>query len=184
MGSNHEDEDIDIVGDDHTHNNNNNNNNRNSSMSSSDASRDLQLHVYGPPQFSEADVLACMMNVNEQGNENREVSGKKFDEGDYIKAENTSPCSVDMLFKDEMDSDDGERKRLDSEKEEVETLKAKLKKLESSSKCSKCTVNDFFKVIKQQQSSHCIFIRNLCRIQLLILDVGTFSVKSVGSHLW
>jgi hypothetical protein len=65
--NNVDEEDIDIVGDDHTHaHNNNNNNNRersNLSVSSSDASRDLQLHVYGPPQFSEADVLTCMNQV-------------------------------------------------------------------------------------------------------------------------
>ena len=127
INSNHDDEDIDIVGDDHA---NNNNNNRNSSMSSSDASRDLQLHVYGPPQFSEADVLACMINVDEDGH----------DDGDFIKAEASSPCSDETLYKDEMDCDEGGRKRVDSEKEEVETLKAKLKKLESSSKCSKCMV--------------------------------------------
>lgn len=135
MSSNHDDEDIDIVGDDHAHNNNNNN--RNSSMSSSDASRDLQLHVYGPPQFSEADVLACMVNVEEEEEDNRDVSGKAYDDGDYIKVETSSPCS-----EDDMDCEEGGRKRVDvdSDKEEVETLKAKLKKLESSSKCSKCMV--------------------------------------------
>ena len=44
-------------------------------MSSSESSRDLQLHVYGPPQFTEADVLACMNEEQEESDEDKK-SGK------------------------------------------------------------------------------------------------------------
>merc|ERR1712223_70826 len=73
-------EDIDIVGDD----GNNNKNNSSGNLSSSESSRDLQLHVYGPPQFTEADVLACMSNLEEmekdkQQSQSELVSNNKED---------------------------------------------------------------------------------------------------------
>ena len=63
--TNPDEEDIDIVGDD-GNNNKNNNNSSTGNLSSSESSRDLQLHVYGPPQFTEADVLACMNQLEEE----------------------------------------------------------------------------------------------------------------------
>ena len=30
------------------------------------SSRDLQLHIYGPPKFTEADVLACMNRLEDK----------------------------------------------------------------------------------------------------------------------
>ena len=63
--TNLDEEDIDIVGDD-GNNNKNNNNSSTGNLSSSESSRDLQLHVYGPPQFTEADVLACMNQLEEE----------------------------------------------------------------------------------------------------------------------
>ena len=125
-----DDEDIDIVGDDHHPNNNNNNRERsNLSLSSSDASRDLQLHVYGPPQFSEADILTCMNQLEEEEEEMR----RQHD--GFIKTEARSP---DHRMKEESDENGDECD--EGRKEDVETLKARLKQLEGSSRCSKCEV--------------------------------------------
>ena len=74
--TNPDEEDIDIVGDD-GNNNKNNHNNTSSNLSSSESSRDLQLHVYGPPQFTEADVLACMNEEQEESDEDKK-SGKVY----------------------------------------------------------------------------------------------------------
>ena len=71
-----DEEDIDIVGDD-GNNNKNNHNNTSSNLSSSESSRDLQLHVYGPPQFTEADVLACKNKEQDESDEDKK-SGKVY----------------------------------------------------------------------------------------------------------
>ena len=55
------------------------------SLSSSDASRELQLHVYGPPQFSEADVLNCLSQMEEEEEQTRGQTDN------YIKTEVQSP---------------------------------------------------------------------------------------------
>ena len=134
--SNNDDEDIDIVGDDHHANNNNNNRDRsNLSLSSSDASRDLQLHVYGPPQFSEADILACMSQMEEEEEETRRQTD------DFIKTEVASP---DSRMKEEREENGEECDEERKENEDVEKLKEKLKQLEGSTKCSKCVVSFFF----------------------------------------
>ena len=76
--TNPDEEDIDIVGDD-GNNNKNNHNNTSSNLSSSESSRDLQLHVYGPPQFTEADVLACMNEDQDESDEDKKSeNGKVF----------------------------------------------------------------------------------------------------------
>ena len=80
--TNPDEEDIDIVGDD-GNNNKNNHNNTSSNLSSSESSRDLQLHVYGPPQFTEADVLACMNEEQEESDEDKK-SGKVYQS--YIRS--------------------------------------------------------------------------------------------------
>ena len=79
--TNPDEEDIDIVGDD-GNNNKNNHNNTSSNLSSSESSRDLQLHVYGPPQFTEADVLACMNEDQDESDEDKK-SGKVYQK--YIR---------------------------------------------------------------------------------------------------
>ena len=124
-----DDEDIDIVGDDHT--NNNNRERSNLSLSSSDASRDLQLHVYGPPQFSEADVLTCMSQLEEEADLKRNDNA--------IKMEAQSP---DLRMKEETFETDCDERRNEAA-EDVETLKAKLRQMEGSAKCSKCDVSLF-----------------------------------------
>jgi hypothetical protein len=125
-----DDEDIDIVGDDHAVNNNNHRERSNMSLSSSDASRDLQLHVYGPPQFSEADVLTCMSQIEEE-----EESRRRND--DFIKVEAQSPG---RRMKEEAEE---ERDGCDEKNEEVEKLRAKLKQLQGLARCSKCEVRTF-----------------------------------------
>ena len=59
--TNPEDEDIDIVGCEGDNSTIGNKTNTSGNLSSSESSRDLQLHVYGPPQFTEADVVACIL---------------------------------------------------------------------------------------------------------------------------
>ena len=151
LSNNADDEDIDIVGDDPT----NNNNNRNMSLSSSDASRELQLHVYGPPQFSEADVLSCISQIEE---EEEEETRRRETEG-FIKTEARSPDNDRMKEESEDIAEDGEEgaEGRRQEMEDVEALKAKLKQLEGSTKCSKCVVSFHpLNVIKRYYVTHLI----------------------------
>ncbi len=119
-------EDIDIVGDGKEKNN----------TSIDSGSSEVQNHVYGPPQFTEADVLACVKQQEEDGDKEERKDG---DEDEEAK-ENGIKKEVDDEEKDGEDD-----KVMDAEGEEegkdVEKLKAKLRAVEDSSKCSKCTVS-------------------------------------------
>ena len=114
-----DDEDIDIVGDCPK---------ANTSLSSaSSSSRDLQTHVYGPPQYTEADVLACVKES--------ETKMEQDDEGEA------------KTIKKEAEEEEGEEatKEEDEEKENVETLKAKLREMKGGNNCSKCKVRNHFR---------------------------------------
>ena len=120
---NSDDEDIDIVGDGMLKDPNN------TSLSSSSESG-IQSHVYGPPQFTDADVLQCMKDNEEKGEEIK----KEVEEEEEEKEEEEE---------EENNGDNKERKRKRSRKikeEDVEGLKKKLKEMEENNKCSKCLV--------------------------------------------
>ena len=122
--TNLDEEDIDIVGDD----GNNNKNNNSGNLSSSESSRDLQLHVYGPPQFTEADVLACMNTPEENDNEDEKMEDKQSeaDQESLIKREVNSP---------DPGMDDQEAKEDDREPQDIKKVIQ-----QDRSKCSKCLV--------------------------------------------
>jgi hypothetical protein len=130
-----DEEDIDIVGDD------GNNNKNNTSGNSSESSRDLQLHVYGPPQFTEADVLASICE--------HEEALKQSDEEGIVKREVTSP---DLSTSNNIDEHgiaaDSDQQLLDNEDVKMEDLKEKLKQFEDKSKCSKCLVSTLPKYLQ------------------------------------
>ena len=157
-------EDIDIVGDDGTKANTTTN-----TGSDGDSSRDLQLHVYGPPQFTEADVLACMKDEEENGSSLEEVR---------VKREATSPFSSDdpaEAAKENIKqnrSEDTDPDQAEEEEVKLETLKEKLKKLEDSSKCSKCLV------------SFITNIQNLFLSTLMLLCFIVENVKVSCSERW
>ena len=76
-------------------------------------SADGTVRFYGPAQFTDADVLAFMTS-----------------EGGAVKAEPpASPAVATVKTEDEKENGD-----------DINVLKEKLKKLEESNKCSKCTV--------------------------------------------
>ena len=131
--TNPDDEDIDIVGDD-GNNNKNKNNNNSSNLSSSESSRDLQLHVYGPPQFTEADVLACLSQLENQENLDEtmetEMEDKKDDQKLVVKREAESPSNNSLSDIEEP---------CPSENQPPKVTKIKIK-MEDKSKCSKCLV--------------------------------------------
>lgn len=117
--TNPDDEDIDIVGDD-----GNNNKNNSGNLSSSESSRDLQLHVYGPPQFTEADVLACM----------NELDDDKKSETAVVKREVASPALSG--------SASAEDEEPHTHNNEAEDTKPQTKMMmQDKSKCSKCLVS-------------------------------------------
>ena len=125
--TNLDEEDIDIVGDD----GNNNKNNNSGNLSSSESSRDLQLHVYGPPQFTEADVLACMNTPEENDNEEEKMEDKQSeaDQESLIKREVNSP---------DPGMDDQEAKEDDREPQDIKKVIQ-----QDRSKCSKCLVRKY-----------------------------------------
>jgi len=149
------DEDIDIVGD---------GNKANDSHSSSTAAESVagaRDHVYGPQQFTEADVLAAV-SQNEENGVKKEVP-------------------------DEDDSNEGkenEHVNAKEEEEDLEELKAKLKALEENNKCSKCLVSE--SATSQDAWFELSFHlnRNPCAIRSSTWLAGTFSAKSVGSSHW
>ena len=131
--TNPDEEDIDIVGDD----GNNNKNNNSGNLSSSESSRDLQLHVYGPPQFTEADVLACMSNLEEttenKDNQSQQSELVNDDSESLIKREVRSPDSPND---EELGKEDSK------ENQDVNESKEKVFSNQDRSKCSKCLVSD------------------------------------------
>lgn len=149
--TNPDEEDIDIVGDD-GNNNKNNHNNTSSNLSSSESSRDLQLHVYGPPQFTEADVLACMNEEQEESDEDKKSEMETESCTDsremVVKREVASPTSLSgSAAEDEEHSTPHNKahgvigpaslKMNSSDVHKTNNLKIKIK-LEDKSKCSKC----------------------------------------------
>ena len=107
-------EDIDIVGSNETKAQD-----RSAVSSNEDAatgnSADGTVRFYGPAQFTDADVLAFMTS-----------------EGGAVKAEPpASPVAAPVKTEDEKENGD-----------DINVLKEKLKKLEESNKCSKCTVRN------------------------------------------
>ena len=86
--TNPEDEDIDIVGE-------GDNSAIGNKTSSSESSRDLQLHVYGPPQFTEADVLACMNTLEHETEGQRQQDEEMADNSDSGKK---SPSSSETAW--------------------------------------------------------------------------------------
>ena len=86
--------------------------------------------VYGPPQFTEADVLACVAEQSEKASKNDSEEEK---ENSQVKTE---------VEDEEMKNEDEENAPGDADEDDVETLKAKVKKLETNNKkCSKCMVS-------------------------------------------
>ena len=147
--TNPDEEDIDIVGDDG--NNNKNNNNNSSLQSSSESSRDLQLHVYGPPQFTEADVLACMNELEElqdrEEDDSQETEKNSSNERTMVvKREVASPALSGSTAEDEESCAENNKNNPATTTATTTTsfndktnLKIKIK-MEDKSKCSKCLV--------------------------------------------
>lgn len=143
--TNPDDEDIDIVGDD----GNNNKNNISGNLSSSESSRDLQLHVYGPPQFTEADVLACMNELEEEDSKKSEHEGEAElaehqaastthspTEERTIKREVASPALSGSAGEDE----EHHTEHNDHDDHSIKPKDSKIK-IQDKSRCSKCLVS-------------------------------------------
>ena len=139
--TNPEDEDIGIVGCEGDNSTIGNKTNTSGNLSSSESSRDLQLHVYGPPQFTEADVLACM-NTLEHETEGQQEDEEMADNSDSGKK---SPSSSETLtssstsaIKREMDSEnENENEVMNSEK----NMEDNKENIADKSKCAKCLVS-------------------------------------------
>lgn len=117
----------------------------NTSLSSSSESG-IQSHVYGPPQFTDADVLQCMKDNEEQS----EVIKKEVEEEEENEEDEEN---------EEQDEENKDRKRKRCKKikeEDVEGLKKKLKEMEENNKCSKCLVRDT-KLYLNDKRSDCFY---------------------------
>ena len=135
--TNPEEEDIDIVGCEGD--NNGNKTNTSGNLSSSESSRDLQLHVYGPPQFTEADVLACM-NALEQGDDQDEDMDNLDKKSEAVSAETLTP--EQPTIKREMDSEnESEVMMPNADKKDTEV--DNKENIKDKSKCLKCLVSIF-----------------------------------------
>ena len=130
--TNPEEEDIDIVG---CEGDNGNKTNNSGNLSSSESSRDLQLHVYGPPQFTEADVLACMNALEHEDDEAMDNNGDKKSEA---KDEETLTGST---IKREMDSENESNEVMQTEHKDLMDNKENIA---DKSKCLKCLVSAFW----------------------------------------
>ena len=111
--------------------------------SSSESSRDLQLHVYGPPQFTEADVLACM-NTLEHETEGQQQDEEMADNSDSGKK---SPSSSETLtssstsaIKREMDSENENENEV-MNNTETKNMEDNKENIADKSKCAKCLVS-------------------------------------------
>ena len=129
-----DEEDIDIVGDDKERANTSLSSSSGGGANSSDAAVTASV-IYGPPQFTEADVLACVASAAAAPAEaeRAERAGGRSEEEAAAEAEDSEKENV---VKKELMEDEVEQ-----EKEDVEALKAKVRKLEENNKCSKCTVS-------------------------------------------
>ena len=127
--TNPEDEDIDIVGE-------GDNSAIGNKTSSSESSRDLQLHVYGPPQFTEADVLACMNTLEEPETEQDEEMADS-DKKSTGAGEETETLTSTQVIKREMDSENEHEKNEDNKEN-----------IADKSKCSKCLVSKKLKILE------------------------------------
>ena len=132
--TNPEEEDIDIVGCGEGDNGNKTTNSGN--LSSSESSRDLQLHVYGPPQFTEADVLACMNTLEEPETEQDEEMADS-DKKSTGAGEETETLTSTQVIKREMDSENEHEKNEDNKEN-----------IADKSKCSKCLVSKKLKILE------------------------------------
>ena len=137
--TNPEDEDIDIVGE-------GDNSAIGNKTSSSESSRDLQLHVYGPPQFTEADVLACMNTLEHETEGQRQQDEEMADNSDSGKK---SPSSSETLtssstsasaIKREMDSENENENEV-MNNTETKNMEDNKENIADKSKCAKCLVS-------------------------------------------
>ena len=128
-----DEEDIDIVGDDKERANTSLSSSSGGGANSSDAAVTASV-IYGPPQFTEADVLACVASAGAVPPEadRAERAGGRSEEA----AAEAEDSEKENVVKKELVEDEVEQ-----EKEDVEALKAKVRKLEENNKCSKCTVS-------------------------------------------
>ena len=131
--TNPEEEDIDIVG---CEGDNGNKTNNSGNLSSSESSRDLQLHVYGPPQFTEADVLACMNALEHEDDEDMEEPDKK---SEAVSAETLT--QEQPTIKREMDSENENENEVMMSKKDTEV--DNKENIKDKSKCLKCLVSIF-----------------------------------------
>ena len=119
--------------------------------SSSESSRDLQLHVYGPPQFTEADVLACMNTLEHETEGQRQQDEEMADNSDSGKK---SPSSSETLtssstsasaIKREMDSENENENEV-MNNTETKNMEDNKENIADKSKCAKCLVSTFKKI--------------------------------------
>ena len=130
-----DEEDIDIVGDDKERANTSLSSSSGGAANSSDAAVTASV-IYGPPQFTEADVLACVASAApeaERAGGGGTGSGGRSEEEAAAEAEDSEKENV---VKKELVEEE-----VEVEKEDLEALKAKVRKLEENNKCSKCTVS-------------------------------------------
>ena len=136
--TNPEEEDIDIVG---CEGDNGNKTNNSGNLSSSESSRDLQLHVYGPPQFTEADVLACMNALEHEDDEDMDNDDDKKSEATAAMVAAETLTQEQPAIKREMDSENENENEV-MMPEQKDTVDNK-ENIADKSKCSKCLVSPF-----------------------------------------
>lgn len=145
-----DEEDIDIVGD---------SDRKNSSLTSSsdgggcggNGANVTQL-VYGPPQYTEADVLACVSSheaATSIKKENADIDddAEMEDDEDEKRPDEDAATTKSEKSEDKSDNEDEEEEERendgnDDEDAAVEKLKAKLRRLERNNQCSKCMVSE------------------------------------------
>ena len=132
--TNPEDEDIDIVGE-------GDNSAIGNKTSSSESSRDLQLHVYGPPQFTEADVLACMNTLeHETENQDEEMADNSDSGKKSPSSSETLTSSSTSAIKREMDSENENENEV-MNNTETKNMEDNKENIADKSKCAKCLVS-------------------------------------------
>ena len=133
--TNPEDEDIDIVGE-------GDNSAIGNKTSSSESSRDLQLHVYGPPQFTEADVLACMNTLEHEteGQQDEEMADNSDSGKKSPSSSETLTSSSTSAIKREMDSENENENEV-MNNTETKNMEDNKENIADKSKCAKCLVS-------------------------------------------
>ena len=92
---------------------------------------ELQNHVvYGPPQFSEADVLACLREAEEEEKENSEEDLVKKEKPDQDEDEGTNGSGGGKAGRED----------IDMETDGTKANKNRFLNGEENGKCSKCKV--------------------------------------------